>query len=257
MVGLVQIYYFFYFIDMKIIKLDAIDSTNSYLKRLLTKGTVDDLTVVVSKNQTKGKGRNENIWENEASLNLAFSIYKKFNNLDVKDKFMLNVISSLSVFQLLKENNLNKISIKWPNDIMTVNGKISGILIENSVKGKLINESVIGVGINVNQKKFDKLPNATSLLIETGSEFSLDTLASRLVEIFRKKFLQFEKNEEELLENYNNQLFLKNINSNFMGLDNKKFSGKIISVNKSGELRIKKTNKEEIKYSENTIKFLP
>ena len=257
MVGLVQIYYFFYFIDMKIIKLDAIDSTNSYLKRLLTKGIVDDLTVVVSKHQTKGKGRNENIWENEASLNLAFSIYKKFNNLDVKDKFMLNVISSLSVFQLLKENNLNKISIKWPNDIMTVNGKISGILIENSVKGKLINESVIGVGINVNQKKFDKLPNATSLLIETGSEFSLDTLASRLVEIFRKKFLQFEKNEEELLENYNNQLFLKNINSNFMGLDNKKFSGKIISVNKSGELRIKKTNKEEIKYSENTIKFLP
>jgi len=257
MVGLVQIYYFFYFIDMKIIKLDAIDSTNSYLKRLLTKGIVDDLTVVVSKHQTKGKGRNENIWENEASLNLAFSIYKKFNNLDVKDKFMLNVISSLSVFQLLKENNLNKISIKWPNDIMTANGKISGILIENSVKGKLINESVIGVGINVNQKKFDKLPNATSLLIETGSEFSLDTLASRLVEIFRKKFLQFEKNEEELLENYNNQLFLKNINSNFMGLDNKKFSGKIISVNKSGELRIKKTNKEEIKYSENTIKFLP
>ena len=257
MVGLVQIYYFFYFIDMKIIKLDAIDSTNSYLKRLLTKGIVDDLTVVVSKHQTKGKGRNENIWENEASLNLAFSIYKKFNNLDVKHKFMLNVISSLSVFQLLKENNLNKISIKWPNDIMTVNGKISGILIENSVKGKLINESVIGVGINVNQKKFDKLPNATSLLIETGSEFSLDTLASRLVEIFRKKFLQFEKNEEELLENYNNQLFLKNINSNFMGLDNKKFSGKIISVNKSGELMIKKTNKEEIKYSENTIKFLP
>ena len=143
---------------MKIIKLDAIDSTNSYLKRLLTKGKLDDLTVVVSKHQTKGKGRNENIWENEASLNLAFSIYKKFKKLHVDDKFMLNVISSLSVFQLLKENNLNKMKIKWPNDIMTVNGKISGILIENSVKGKLINESVIGVGINVNQKKFDALP---------------------------------------------------------------------------------------------------
>ena len=92
---------------MKIIKLDAIDSTNSYLKRLLTKGMLDDLTVVVSKHQTKGKGRNENIWKNEASLNLAFSIYKKFKKLHVDDKFMLNVISSLSVFQLLKEYNLN------------------------------------------------------------------------------------------------------------------------------------------------------
>ena len=241
---------------MKIIKLDAIDSTNSYLKRLLTKGILDDLTVVVSKHQTEGKGRNENIWENEASLNLAFSIYKKFKKLHVDDKFMLNVISSLSVFQLLKENNLNKMKIKWPNDIMTGRRKISGILIENSVKGKLINESVIGVGINVNQKKFDELPNATSILIETGSEFSLDSLAHRLAEIFRKKFLQFEKNEEDLLENYNNQLFLKNIDSNFIGLDNKRFYGKIVSVNKRGELRIKKTDRQEINYSENSIKFL-
>ena len=59
---------------MKIIKLDAIDSTNSYLKKLLTKESLDDLTVVISKHQTKGKGRNGNIWANDASLNLAFSI---------------------------------------------------------------------------------------------------------------------------------------------------------------------------------------
>ena len=170
---------------------------------------------------------------------------------------MLNVISSLSVFQLLKENNLNKMKIKWPNDIMTGRRKISGILIENSVRGKLINESVIGVGINVNQKKFDNLPNATSLFIETGCEFSLDSLASRLAEIFRKKFLQFEKNKEGLLKNYNNHLFLKKTDSNFIGFENKKFTGKIISVNKRGELRIKKTNNQVINYSENSIKFLP
>jgi BirA family biotin operon repressor/biotin-[acetyl-CoA-carboxylase] ligase len=239
------------------IKLDAIDSTNSYLKRLLTKDSLDDLTVVVSKHQTKGKGRNGNIWKNESSLNLAFSIYKKFNKLDVKDKFMLNVISSLSVFQLLKENNLNKLTIKWPNDIMTGKEKISGILIENSIKGKLINHSVIGVGINVNQKKFKDLPNATSLFIETGLKFSLDSLANRLAEIFSKNFFLFDKNEDDLLEYYNSQLFLKNKDSNFKGLDNKNFSGKIIRVNKKGELRIWKSNKEHINYLENTIKFEP
>ena len=241
---------------MKIIKLDAIDSTNSYLKRLLIKDSLDDLTVVVSKHQTRGRGRNDNIWENEASLNLSFSIYKKFNNLDIKYKFMLNVISSLSVFQLLNENNLNKMTIKWPNDIMSDNSKISGILIENSVKGKLIKHSIIGVGINVNQKKFKDLPNVTSLSIETGCEFSLDSLTSRLAEIFRKKFIKFEKNEEDLLDKYNNQLFLKNKDSNFIGPDSKKFSGKIICVNKMGELKIKKTNNQEINCSENTIKFL-
>ncbi len=242
---------------MNMIKLDAIDSTNSYLKRLLTKNILDDLTVVVSKHQTKGKGRNGNIWENEASLNLAFSIYKKFNNLDVKHKFMLNVISSLSVFQLLKENNINKLTIKWPNDIMSGKEKISGILIENSVKGKLINHSIIGVGINVNQKKFKDLPNATSLFIQTGLEFSLDSLASRLAEIFSNNFSLYDKNEKNLLEYYNSELFLKNKYANFTGLDNKNFSGKIICVNKKGELRIRKTNEEEINYMENTIKFVP
>ena len=66
-----------------------------------------------------------------------------------------------------------------------------------------------------------------------------------------------EKNKEGLLKNYNNHLFLKKTDSNFIGFENKKFTGKIISVNKRGELRIKKTNNQVINYSENSIKFLP
>ena len=240
---------------MKIIKLDAIDSTNSYLKKLLTKESLDDLTVVISKHQTKGKGRNGNIWANDASLNLAFSIYKRFNRLNINNKFILNLISSIAVFHLLNENKLNKLTIKWPNDIMSENKKISGILIENSVKGNFINHSVIGVGVNVNQKKFKNLPNATSMFIETGREFSLDSLASRLGEIFSKNFLQYEKNEGALLKYYNNQLFLKNTDSNFITKDGKRFSGKITRINKNGELIIMKADKREVNYTENEIRF--
>jgi len=240
---------------MKIIKLDAIDSTNSYLKKLLTKESLDDLTVVISKHQTKGKGRNGNIWANDASLNLAFSIYKRFNRLSINNKFILNLISSIAVFHLLNENKLNKLTIKWPNDIMSENKKISGILIENSVKGNFINHSVIGIGINVNQRKFKNLPNATSMFIETGREFSLDSLASRLGEIFSKNFLQYEKNEGALLKYYNNQLFLKNTDSNFIKKDGKRFSGKITRVNKNGELIIMKADKREVNYTENEIRF--
>ena len=240
---------------MKIIKLDAIDSTNSYLKKLLTKESLDDLTVVISKHQTKGKGRNGNIWANDASLNLAFSIYKRFNRLNINNKFILNLISSIAVFHLLSENNLNKLTIKWPNDIMSENKKISGILIENSVKGNFINHSVIGVGVNVNQRKFKNLPNATSMFIETGREFSLDSLASRLGEIFSMNFLQYEKNEGALLKYYNNQLFLKNTDSNFITKDGKRFSGKITRINKNGELIIMKADKREVNYTENEIRF--
>ena len=240
---------------MKIIKLDAIDSTNSYLKKLLTKESLDDLTVVISKHQTKGKGRNGNIWANDASLNLAFSIYKRFNRLNINNKFILNLISSIAVFHLLSENKLNKLTIKWPNDIMSENKKISGILIENSVKGNFINHSVIGVGVNVNQRKFKNLPNATSMFIETGREFSLDSLASRLGEIFSKNFLQYEKNEGALLKYYNNQLFLKNTDSNYITKDGKRFSGKITRINKNGELIIMKADKREVNYTENEIRF--
>ena len=240
---------------MKIIKLDAIDSTNSYLKKLLTKESLDDLTVVISKHQTKGKGRNGNIWANDASLNLAFSIYKRFNRLNINNKFILNLISSIAVFHLLSENKLNKLTIKWPNDIMSENKKISGILIENSVKGNFINHSVIGVGVNVNQRKFKNLPNATSMFIETGREFSLDSLASRLGEIFSKNFLQYEKNEGALLKYYNNQLFLKNTDWNFITKDGKRFSGKITRINKNGELIIMKADKREVNYTENEIRF--
>ena len=240
---------------MKIIKLDAIDSTNSYLKKLLAKEPLNDFTVVISKHQTKGRGRNGNAWTNDASLNLAISIYKRFNDFKISDKFVLNIISSLSVFQLLSESKLNKLTIKWPNDIMAENKKISGILIENNVKGKFINHSVIGVGINVNQKKFKNLPNATSMFIESGTKLSIDLLASSLCEKFNKNFHQFQKNEKWLLNSYNNYLFKKNIHSNFITENGKRFSGKVIRVNKNGELTIMKANKQEVIYSENTIRF--
>ena len=100
---------------MKIIKLDATDSTNSYLKKLLTKQSLNDFTVVVSKHQTKGRGRNGKIWANDESLNLAFSVYKRLKNFNVKNKFTLNnhsAISTILIFGPIVEiikNDLSKI----------------------------------------------------------------------------------------------------------------------------------------------------
>ena len=75
---------------------------------LKNKDILDDLTVVVSKHQTKGRGRNGNVWSNEPSLNLAFSIYKRFSDLEIDKKFMLNVITSISVYKTLEKNGITK-----------------------------------------------------------------------------------------------------------------------------------------------------
>ena len=241
---------------MKIIKLDAIDSTNSYLKKLLNKESLDDLTVVVSKHQTQGKGRNGNVWLNKPSLNLAFSIYKRFSDFEIDKKFMLNVISSISVYETLKKYNLLDLTIKWPNDIMTANKKISGILIENNVRGNSIKNSVIGIGININQSEFKNLPNATSIFIETGKLNSIDIIAQELQKALEKNFNLFKINENELIKNYNSLLYKKNEISNFSANDMSKFQGKIIKVGIDGKITIRVSNKQLSKYSESEIKLI-
>ena len=241
---------------MKIIKLDAIDSTNSYLKKLLNKESLDDLTVVVSKHQTQGRGRNGNVWSNKPSLNLAFSIYKRFSDFEIDKKFMLNVISSISVYETLKKYNLLDLTIKWPNDIMTVDKKISGILIENNIKGNRIKYSVIGIGININQREFKNLPNATSIFIETGKLNSIETLAKELQEALEKNFNLFKINENELINNYNSLLYRKNETSNFSINDMSKFQGKIIEVGIDGKITIEVSKTHLSKYSESEIKLI-
>ena len=241
---------------MKIIKLDAIDSTNSYLKKLLNKEILDDLTVVVSKHQTQGKGRNGNVWLNKPSLNLAFSIYKRFSDFEIDKKFMLNVISSISVYETLKKYNLLDLTIKWPNDIMTVDKKISGILIENNVKGNRIKYSVIGIGININQREFKNLPNATSIFIETGKLNSIETIAKELQEALEKNFNLFKINENELIKNYNSLLYRKNETSNLSVNDMSKFQGKIIEVGIDGKITIEVSKTHLSKYSESEIKLI-
>ena len=241
---------------MKIIKLDAIDSTNSYLKKLLNKESLDDLTVVVSKHQTQGRGRNGNAWSNKPSLNLAFSIYKRFSGFEIDKKFMLNVISSISVYETLKKYNLFDLTIKWPNDIMTADKKISGILIENNIRGNMIKHSVIGIGININQSEFKNLPNATSIFIETGKLNSVEKIAQELQNTLEKNFDEFKTNEREILNTYNRLLYRKNEISNFSSNDISKFQGKIIKVGKDGKIIIGVSNKQSSKYYEGEIKLI-
>ena len=241
---------------MKFIKLDAIDSTNSYLKKLLNKESLDDFTVVISKHQTRGRGRNRNIWINKPSLNLSFSIYKTFKNFDLDKKFILNVISSISVHETLKKYNLYDLTIKWPNDIMTGNKKISGILIENNIRGNNINYSVLGIGININQSEFENLPNATSIFNETGKLNCIETIAYELQKILIKNFEKFKFAEHELINHYNSLLYRKNVTSNFSSNGRSKLQGEIIDVGKNGEITIRESNNQLCKYSENEIKLI-
>lgn len=229
---------------MKIIKLNAIDSTNTFLKNMVSKVVVDDFTVVVAKTQTKGRGQMNSEWVVEEGKNLTFSVFSGFVALKAEHHKYLNFCVSLSVFQALEALGLPNLSVKWPNDILSGNKKLGGILIENTLKGSNIVSSVIGIGINVNQNSFpENLPNASSIKKILGKEFDLDALLANILMNLKDYFNLLEKKEYDLLEEaYLKVLYKKNVPTMFKNSQNTLFMGKIIGVSKSGNLQIELEN---------------
>ena len=240
---------------MKIIKLDAIDSTNSFLKKKMNNQEIDDFTIVYSQNQFQGRGRTTKEWISDPNKNIAFSLFKIFKRPELEHLFLLNVVVSISVLELLKKYNVRHASVKWPNDLMVKNKKVSGILIENTIKKNNLIYSVIGIGINVNQEKFPDLLCATSIINETGIAVEIDSLVTELTKIISSNFKFLESKSNFFLDQYNNKLYNKNQTVVFKNNIGKKKVGKIVKVDLSGNLMII-NEKGKIEYfKENEIIF--
>lgn len=163
-----------------ILFLDEVDSTNQYLINLLESEKIEESTAVASFNQTSGRGQKGNLWISESGKNISYSIVVYPNYLSARNQFLISQTVALAVKSFLDEYTKD-ISIKWPNDTYWKEKKIAGTLIENRLKGDLIDYSVIGIGINVNQDEFpDTLPNPISLKQITGVEYDLTELANKL-----------------------------------------------------------------------------
>lgn len=131
---------------MHIIKLDAIDSTNSYLRQLSSKDNLEDFTVVMSKVQTKGRGQMGTVWQAQPSKNLMCSVFIDVSFLDIDENFYISMAASLAITKTLRQFQLQQLNVKWPNDILAGQKKISGILIENVIKNNHLQASIIGIG---------------------------------------------------------------------------------------------------------------
>jgi BirA family transcriptional regulator, biotin operon repressor / biotin---[acetyl-CoA-carboxylase] ligase len=224
---------------MNIIKLDAIGSTNDYLKELCLIKSVENFTVVVAKNQTQGKGQLGAIWKTESGKNLTFSILiaNLFDNSN--QIFDLNVAVSNAIIEVLESFDIPNLAIKWPNDILSGNTKIGGILIENTFKPDKKIQSVVGIGLNVNQTNFENLPKASSLSIVSNQIFDLEALFEKIViQIKLNNSLIYEGHSELMWDFYHQRLFKKNIEMEFKTLDDIIFIGKISKVTKTGLLEI-------------------
>ena len=225
---------------MKIIKLDTVVSTNSFLKDLSVSSTLENFTAVVTQNQTKGRGQQNNEWLSEPCKNLTFSVFTTFKDVKIIHKKYLNFAISLAIYKVLFDKNLPKISIKWPNDLMVANKKICGILIENTFFGDQIKSTIVGIGLNVNQEKFpDALRNVTSLKLATLKETDLNVLLHKILVALKTNIKILESKDFHLLEKqYLNVLYKKNIPTMFKTSKDDIFMGIISGISEQGNLQI-------------------
>jgi len=243
--------------ELNIIKLNAIDSTNSYLKQMVVNGLVEDELVVTATHQEKGRGQQGANWQSQTGKSLACSLFKRFERFPVGDQFLLNMLVSLGVLEALQQLEIPKVAIKWPNDIMSHGQKLAGILIENQIKGSFIDSSIIGIGLNVNETSFVALPQATSLKLATGVSFSIEEVLQKVSErVFEMlRVIQF-SDVETIRERYHENLFRRNKISVFETPEGEHKNGIIQGVSHNGKLLIAHEDDEVLAYGLKEIKLL-
>jgi len=242
---------------MNIIKLNAIDSTNSYLKMVAQKSTLENFTVVVANQQLFGRGQLGTTWVSDQGKNLTFSLLVRNSEFKIQDQFYLSMAVSLGLISALRDDVGMSLKIKWPNDILAEKHKLAGILIENVLKATNIHYSIIGIGLNVNQEKFPSdIGNVTSLKKLTGKHFNSDELLSKVVNSIKKQ-IEFIENKDfdSLKRKYLLELYKINTPSMFEDDKGAIFLGKIITVDENGRLVIELENEKTRKFNLKEIKF--
>lgn len=165
---------------------------------------------------------------------------------------------SLAVYKTLNQFISNKLSIKWPNDILSDGKKIAGILIENTVCAGQISDSLIGIGININQQQFKAIiPNATSIALVLNKEINIDIVLNLLLNNLKSELNRVLTQDFEVIQSeYLDLLYKKGIPAMFEDNRNVKFVGIIKGVSNSGQLLVETENNEIKSFDLKEIKLI-
>ena len=232
-----------------------LSSTNDYFKFNPEKCDFIDGEVVITNFQITGKGLGNNTWKSEAGQNLIFSLYLKNPNIKADKQFYLSKAISIAVCNYLRSFGY-EFEIKWPNDIYFDRNKIAGILIENTIQANNITESIVGIGLNVNQITFNDLPNPISLKMIAGNDFSLkDELINLLSYIDSQLKVLYDHKFSDIDNQYLNCLYLYNKWSSFIS-KGKTFKGKITGVSEFGYLLMINDNNKKLQFGFKEVEYV-
>ncbi len=246
------------FVGQNFVTLKEVDSTNNFLKELLSNSKpVPEGTVIMAENQYAGRGQQQNGWHASPGKNLTFSILLKPNFLPIGAQFDLTRAISLGVVDALKPLLGDQLKIKWPNDIYYADFKLGGMLIENMIQGGQIKTSVIGIGLNINQESFPlNLSSAISVKQILHADYDLKTLLSDICRDIEAWYLHLKAGKTTLIrDSYLSWLYRLNEEKAFRAGD-VTFNGSITGVTENGLLILKDNNNKELKFSLKEIQFI-
>ena len=187
---------------------DQLDSTNAYLQRMQTEQDIRGW-VVSADEQTAGKGMGSNGWESENGKNLTFSMALDMGFLPAERQFLLSETVALGIIEVLdKLLTSEKLSIKWPNDIYYENQKLAGILINSTIKANMMDVSIVGIGLNINQVQFQDWPtHPISLKMITGKDYDLRPILEQIADSVYKKVDILKSEPNAIEEAYMQRLY--------------------------------------------------
>ena len=245
------------FVGQNLVTLKEVDSTNNYLKDLLSNSKpVVEGTVIMAEAQYAGRGQQQNKWLSEPGKNLTFSLLLKPSFLPVNQQFDLTRAISVAVIDALKPYFGEQLKIKWPNDIYVGNRKLGGMLIENLLQGSNIKHSVVGIGLNVNQENFPEgTGNPISFKQILHTDYDLQAILSEICKNIEVRYLQLKAGKTELLRNLYTDSLLGLNDTRYFKSDNIVFIGVITGVTAEGLLKVKQ-NGTEILYNLKEIEFI-
>jgi len=225
-------------IGSNILFYETLESTNTTASSMLRNTELAEGTVIQAAFQSSGRGQSGNGWQSESGRNLLISVVLYPGSVRPGEQFLISMTISLGMCDFT-DRYYKGSRIKWPNDIYVNNDKIAGILIENSIMGDKIESSVVGIGFNINQEKFDAgIPNPASLKMITGMDHDTGTCLKQMLASLDKRYKQLLYGDRETIrDEYFSRLYRAGEWHNYRssGIE---FKGKISGILPSGKIMI-------------------
>lgn len=233
--------------------IDTTTSTND----LAREAKYTHMDVIWAEQQTSGRGQRGHSWHSTEGENITFSVVLTPSFLPIIEQFLLSEIVALALVDTLAHYGI-VCRIKWTNDIYAGDNKIAGVLIEHSLAGESIARTIVGIGLNINQRTFPSdIPNPTSMFLERGTTFSREEILNHYVATLRNLYALLERGEKQTIEErYIATMYHLNEEHTYAYPSGEHFRATIRGVRHSGHLRLEHSDGTIGEYAFKEVEFV-